>query len=81
MKNVSDDWFFQQHFDPSELDQIDKWNEVSDGAIVAQLQNGRFGGYHVEDKDRTILMVAMDDKEMCENWIKRMGFKLKQDAI
>lgn len=81
MTDVRKEWFYQQHFSTEELEQLHQWNgEQGMKAIVAMNDGGNYGGYHIADKGRTIMLVAYADKGMCETWIRRLGFELEENG-
>ena len=72
--DIREDWFFNQWFSKEELEKLWQWIQKSGNNVNVREFKGKWTGFHIEDKDSEIDLVAMPTKKDCENWMKRMGF-------
>ncbi len=68
-----EDWFFNQHFSKEELEKLWNWKQISNLTKAVE-KDGSWVGFHTEDANQEVDIVDMDSKEMCENWLSRLGF-------
>jgi hypothetical protein len=78
MEDFREDWFFKQWYTKDELHQLWEWCEKSGNYVNIKLnKNNRWSGFHIEDKDFKIDIAGQPTKTDCENWMKRLGFEIK----
>lgn len=78
MKDFRDEWFFNEWYSKDELEQLWEWCEQSGPFVTIKENNGKWSGFHIEDKDMEIDIAGQPTKNDCKNWMKRLGFEIKE---
>jgi len=77
MKDFRDEWFFNEWYTKDELNQLWEWCEKSGGIVDIKLNNEKWSGFHIEDKDFTIDIAGQSTENDCRNWMTRLGFEVR----
>lgn len=75
MKDFREEWFFNQHYNKDELNQLWEWCEQSGNKVEIKERNGKWSGFHILDEDMDIDLAGQATKEDCCNWMTRLGFE------
>jgi len=81
MKDFRNDWFFNQWYSKEELEKLWNWVEKSGNKVEVKEKNGKWSGFHIEDKDLEIDIAGQPTVEDCCNWMKRLGFEVVEKHI
>ena len=76
MKDIREDWFYNQHYSKEELEKLWGWIQKSGNKVEVKKHNGLWSGFHIEDYDMEIDLAGQKTEEDCVNWMARLGFEV-----
>lgn len=76
MKDIRNDWFFNQHYSKEELETLWAWMLKSGNKVNVKEKNKKWSGFHIEDSEMEIDIAGQPTEEDCRNWMKRLGFEV-----
>ena len=77
MSDIREEWFFKEWYTTDELQQLWEWCQEAGEYVTIEKNNGKWSGFHILDKNRTIDIAGQPTKNDCENWMQRLGFKIE----